>query len=137
MDVSAWNVAIITANKFEGKLQSDLLRGAGARRVSVILDRRAALSEVGQLAANIGILAIEDAVPASLDWVRDWRRSRRSAAQTANVFLTSPALTRSPAGRCRRAGANAISGLPLSNAALRNTITKGLARRRPLVGSDG
>jgi len=136
MDVSAWNVALVTANKFEGKLQTDLLRGAGARRVAVIQDRRTALSEVGQLAANIIILAIEDNVAASLDWVRDLRRARRSAAQKANVFLTSPNLTMSLAEQCRRAGANAIIGLPISNATLLNTINKVLAKPRPFVDSD-
>lgn len=70
MDVGAWNVAIVTANKFEAKLQTELLRGAGARRVSIISNRQVASSEVGQLAANIIILAIDDDVAASLDWVR-------------------------------------------------------------------
>jgi CheY-like chemotaxis protein len=136
MDVSAWNVAIVTANKFEGKLQTDLLRGAGARRVSIVQDRGAALAEVGKLAANIIILAIEDNVTASLDWVRDLRRARRSPAQKANVFLTSPHLTMSLAEQCRRAGANAIIGLPISNATLLNTINKVLAKPRPFVDSD-
>ena len=136
MHVSAWNVAIITANKFEAKLQADLLRGAGARRISVLQDRRVALSEVGLLEANIIILAIGDDVAASLDWVRDLRRARRSAAQKASVFLTSPHLTMSLAEQCRRAGANAIIGLPISNATLLNTINKVLAKPRPFVESD-
>jgi CheY-like chemotaxis protein len=136
MDVSAWNVAIVTANKFEGKLQSDLIRGAGARRVVVIYDRRTALSEVGQLAANIIVLAIDDNVAASLDWVRDLRRATRSPARKAAVFLTSPHLTISLAEQCRRAGANAIIGLPISNATLLNTINKVLAKPRPFVETD-
>jgi CheY-like chemotaxis protein len=136
MNVGAWNVAIVTANRFEGKLQTDLLRGAGARRVAVIHDRKSALSEVGQLAANIIILAIDDDVSASLDWVRDLRRAKRSAAQKASVFLTSPHLTISLAEQCRRAGANAIIGLPISNATLLNTINKVLARPRPFVETD-
>src|SRR5690242_16405305 len=121
MNTSAWAVAIVTANKFEGKLQADLVRGAGARRVTLIQDRDTALSDVGQFAANIIILAIDDDAAASLEWVRRLRRSSRSAAQKAAVFLTSRNLTMTLAEQCRRAGANAIIGLPISNATLLNT----------------
>ena len=127
MNVSAWNVAIVTANKFEAKLQSDLICGAGARRVAVIQDRRAALSEVGRLAANIIVLAIDDSVPASLDWVRDLRRATRSPAQKAAVFLTSPHLTISLAEQCRRAGANAIIGARYDTTELAQGVTEVLA----------
>ena len=130
-------VAIVTANRFEAKLVSDVLRTAGAARATMISDSREALTVLATDASNI-VLVDLDATPVSgLDFVRALRRNRASRSRRALVFLLTRKLTASVVEACRLSGANAVIGMPVSNATLLTTIKKVIASPRPFVEEEG
>lgn len=136
MEPRTWTVVLISSNKFEAKIHADLIRDSGAGRVHVIPFSEHAAAEVDRLSANIILLTVDAAPELCLDWIRTLRRASNSRAQQAFVFLISHALTVSLAERCRRAGANAVIGLPVSSATMLNTIKKVLAKPRPFIESE-
>ncbi len=136
MDPSQWSVLLVTANKFEATLQTDVLRGAGVRRLKLYADSQTALAEAGGMDANIVIIAADAQPIAAFDWIRSLRRMHTSPARKSSVFVTSPALTASVVSQCRIGGANAAIGLPISNASLVNTVKKVLASQRPFIDCE-
>jgi DNA-binding response OmpR family regulator len=133
MDIRAWKVAIITANRFEENILADLLRYGEVRDVRALRDCATTLSDLDRFAANIIIIAIDKGPFDGLEWVRQLRRAQHSPARKASVFVITDALTMTIAEKCRHAGANAVIGKPLSGAVLMNTIKKVLAKPRPFV----
>lgn len=136
MAPNSWTVLIVSPNKFEAKIQAELVRDAGARRIHVLADNTDSMQQADELGANIILLALDNTPEDSLDWVRRLRRARGSRSQKAFVFLTSRSLTMALAQKCRLAGANAVIGLPVSSATLLNTITKVLAKPRPFIEDE-
>lgn len=137
MDLDRQSVAIVTPQRFEGHLLLDLVRAAGALRSRLIADSEVALAHVTHEQINVLIVALDAAPIDGLTWVRQMRRERACRSRTAPVFLLARTLTQSVAEACRRAGANAVIGMPFSNAVLLSTIEKVLAKPRPFVEEAG
>jgi CheY-like chemotaxis protein len=137
VDLGLQSVAIVTPQRFEGQLLVDLVRNAGALRSRVIADSEVALAHVTHEQTNAIIVALDAAPIDGLAWVRQMRRERACRSRAAPVFLLARTLTLSVAEACRHAGANAVIGMPFSNAVLLNTIRKVLAQPRPFVEEAG
>ncbi|NWG54965.1 MAG: hypothetical protein HXY28_14735 [Hydrogenophilaceae bacterium] len=137
MDATHWSVAIITPHRYDAQLIADLLRNANVPRPRIFADGEAALAYAAQTAVDVLITALDAKPNDGLAWVMALRRSRASRSRQAAVFLLTRTLTPSVAEACRRAGANAVIGLPVSGSTLMGTITKVLAKPRPFVEADG
>ena len=131
-----WQVLLASPNRFDIETQTDVLRNAGVRRTISARDSDEAYKLADRAGLNVIILG-EDCAPTSpLDWVKLLRRDERHQAREAAIFVTSRALTLSKVEACRRAGANAMIGLPITSNSLINTITKVLARPRPFIETE-
>lgn len=137
MDIAHWSVAIVTPNRFEGQIIVDLLRAAGVARARLFTDSSDALTHVTHEKANVLIAALDAAPTDGLAWVRALRREPDCRSREAPVFLHARRLTASLAEECRHAGANAVTGMPMSNGTLLTTIKKVLARPRPFIEGAG
>lgn len=115
----------------------DLLRTAGAARCRLFTDSQSALAHLAHERANVVIGALDAAPLEGLAWTRTLRRDRECRSRTAPIFLLARSLTASVAEACRRAGANAVIGMPVSNATLLNTIKRVHARPRPFIEEAG
>lgn len=131
------SIAIVTANRFEAKLMSDVLRTAGAPRAITIADSNEALAALASDACNIVLIDLDAQPTSGLEFVRALRRNRTSRSRRALVFLLARKLTASVVEACRLSGANAVIGMPVSNATILTTIRKVIANPRPFVEEEG
>jgi CheY-like chemotaxis protein len=137
MQLSQRSVAIVTANRFEAKLVGDVLHAAGAPRAVFIDHSDEALAALSSDACNIVLVDLDATPVPGLDFVRALRRNARSRSRRALVFLLTRKLTASVVEACRLSGANAVIGLPVSNATLLTTIKRVIANPRPFVEENG
>jgi DNA-binding response OmpR family regulator len=131
------SVAVVTPQRFEGQLLVDLIRTAGAQRSRLYADSEMALEQIMHQYHGVLIVALDAAPTDGLAWVRRLRRIRTCKSRTSPVFMLARSLTLSVAESCRHSGANAVIGMPVSNATLINTIKKVLARPRPFIEEAG
>jgi DNA-binding response OmpR family regulator len=136
MDVRTWTVCVVEPNRFEAQLIGDLLRHAGVQKRKVYGDADSAMAALELYEANVVIVSYELGETDAAGWIRAFRRNERLADRKAAIFVTSSAFSRSMAEQCRRAGANALIGKPLSGKVLTATISKVLSRPRPFVEGD-
>lgn len=128
---------VITPHRFEGQIIVDLLSGAGVSRRRQFTDSGTALHHLASESVSVVMISLDAEPMEGLAWVRALRRDSAAQSRKAAVFMLARTLTRSVAESCRRAGANAVIGMPVSNATLLNTIQKVLARPRPFVEEAG
>lgn len=134
---SQWSISIVSPNRFEAKIMNDLLRTAGARRVSIFSDSDEALHLLARDASSIVFVDLDAQPSSGLEFVRALRRNRTSRSRRALVFLLARKLTASVVEACRLSGANAVIGMPVSNATVLTTIKKVVANPRPFVEEEG
>jgi CheY-like chemotaxis protein len=137
MHLSQRTVAIVTANRFEAKLVGDVLHAAGAPRAVCIDKSDEALAVLASDACNIVLVDLDATPTPGLDFVRALRRNRSSRSRRALVFLLTRKLTASVVEACRLSGANAVIGMPVSNATLLTTIKRVIDNPRPFVEENG
>lgn len=131
-----WSVLLAMANKFDAETIQGVLRSVGVTRAVSVRDLDEAYKRADTAALNVIILSEDCAPTPALDWVKMMRRDTRHQAREAAIFVTSRTLTLSKVEACRRAGANAMIGLPITSNSLINTITKVLARPRPFIETE-
>ncbi|MFN3465704.1 MAG: two-component system response regulator [Terricaulis sp.] len=136
MEVSNLCVAVVTPNRFDGRIIVELLRDAGVISARLFTDSEAAFAKAACERTDVIIIAMEAAPMDGLAWVRALRRERDARSRKAPVFLLARNLTAPIAESCRRAGANAVIGMPVSNATVLNTIRKVLDKPRPFVEGE-
>lgn len=136
MDISQLNVAVVTANRFDGRIVIDLLRDAGAKHARLFTDSNLAFAKAAGERTDIIIIALDATPKDGLAWVRSLRWDRDARSRMTPVFLLARKLTAAIAEKCRRVGANAVIGMPVSSATVLNTIRKVLAKPRAFVEGE-
>jgi hypothetical protein len=135
MDADRWSVLIVAREERLGNAIVRALQGFGVHP-GLLTDSHVALAHPAREEANF-FLVFSDAVPiAGVEWVRLFRRQRRCKSYKAPVVLLAPLLSPSLVDEARKAGANAIAGLPVSRPTLIKTIKRVFAQNTPFVDDE-
>jgi hypothetical protein len=133
MEPHDWIALVVSPNRFEGKVQADILRNAGAKFAKPVDSLDMAMTYVRESQINIVLLSMSPSPEAAFTWVKDLRKLSGRTAQKAFVFGTAHKLTASLVEKCRLVGFNAVIGLPVTTGIWLKTIQKVTKQPRPFI----
>jgi hypothetical protein len=133
MEPHEWLALVVSPNRFEGKVQADIIQNAGAKFVKNIDSLDVAMTYMRESQINIVLLSLSPSPEAAFTWVKELRKLHGRTAQKAVVFGTSHKLTASLVEKCRLVGINAVIGLPVTTGIWLKTIQKVTKQPRPFI----